>query len=197
MRILDLNKISSLYFSTADIARILHISPESAKVTASRYTMNNLLIRLKKDIYILKDRLSFLTEKERFRLANIIQTPSYISLTTALSYYGLSTQQQQNFIESVAIKRTKSITVVNITFSYNIIKKELYNGFELQNDFFIALPEKALADAIYLTSIGKYRCDFHAIHFDKIDKQKVQTFLKNINRNTQLYWERLCKNFNI
>jgi hypothetical protein len=194
---LKLNQIQQLYFSTADIARFLNISLESARVTASRYVKKNVLVRLKRDLYLTSSRIAALTESERFRIANIIQTPSYVSLTTALSYHGLSTQQQQNFIESVALKRTKSILVNPLTFSYSLVKKDFYDGFELKDDFFIAVPEKALADAVYLTSLGRYVCDFYAIDFRRINKKKIFEFIKRTNRMTELFWEKLCESFKI
>lgn len=197
MKAFELNNINKLYFSNADIARILGISYPSARVSASRYVKKNVLVRLKRDMYMLTSRISTLTDQERFRLANMIQIPSYISLTTALSHYGVSTQQQQNFIESVALRRTKYVIVKNLRFSYSLIKKECYQGFELNNEFFMAIPEKALADAVYLTSLGRYNCDFHAIDFHRIDIKKLEIFLKDTNRTANLFWSRLCKNFKI
>ena len=97
MRAFELNRIEKLYFSTNDIAKALSITPESAKVTAFRYAKAKIITKIKKDIYTLSHKIPFLTEEELFKLANIIQTPSYISLTTALSYYNISTQQQRDF----------------------------------------------------------------------------------------------------
>ena len=51
-------------------------------------------------------------------LANLAQTPSYISLATALDYYELTTQIQRTFFESVALKRTKRINVDGHIFRY-------------------------------------------------------------------------------
>jgi len=197
MKAFDLNRIGELFFSTADIANVLGISPVSARVSASRYVRKKILVRLKRDVYIRADRMAYLTDGERFRLANIIQTPSYISLTTALSYYGISTQQMQNYVESVALKRTKRVVVNNLSFSYHLIKQEIYDRFELRDGFFIAVPEKAVTDAIYLTSLGRYNCDFYAVDFTKVDKEKVDSYLKHTNRISESFWERLCENFKI
>jgi predicted transcriptional regulator of viral defense system len=197
MRAFQLNAINGLYFSTADIARTLNISHESARVAASRYTKKNILVRIKRDLYILPSRIVSLTDSERFKLANIAQTPSYVSLTTAMSYYGLSTQVQQNFIESIALKRTRSISLDGLTFNYILIKEEFYDGFELRNDFFIATPEKALADAVYLTSLGRYSCDFYAIDFNQVNKRKVAAYIGHTSRVTKSFWKRICENFKI
>ena len=131
MRAFELNKIEKPYFSTNDIAKALSITHESAKVTASRYAKANIIKKVKRDIYILTNKIPFLTEEKLFELANIIQTPSYVSLTTALSYYNISTQQQREFVESIALKKTKSVCINNINFQFVLIKPNLYGGFIL------------------------------------------------------------------
>ncbi|HSP87310.1 MAG TPA: hypothetical protein VLN45_04200, partial [Ignavibacteriaceae bacterium] len=170
---------------------------ESAKVTANRYVSNNQLMRLKRNYYITPSKFDKLNEDELFRIANVIQVPSYISLTTALSYYNISTQQIQGVIESAAQKRTKNIKVKNIEFRFVLIKKDLYSDFILEKEFFIATPEKALADAVYLTSLSRYGCDFEAIDFSKVNEQKVNQIIKRTNKKTISFWENICRRYKI
>jgi len=87
---------------------------DSAKVVASRYVKAGILIRLKRNLYILQENWSGISTGQTFTFANLIQAPSYISLMTALDYYEISTQMQQNFLESIAIKRTKSVDISGI-----------------------------------------------------------------------------------
>jgi hypothetical protein len=197
MKATELSKSTKFLFGINDIAKLLSIGRESAKVTASRYSKKGILIRVKPDIYIERTKFENLNEGGLFRLANLIQTPSYISLTTALSYYNITSQQTRNFIESVSFKRTKEINIKNITFNFTIVKKGFYLGFELKNDFFIALPEKALADAIYLSSLKRYNCDFSAIDFKKINKSNIKKYLDTTNNRTITFWNSLCKTYGI
>lgn len=197
MRATDLEKIESLYFSNSDIAKILSISYDSAKVSASRYTKKNILTRIKPDVYILTNRFKRLTQKEIFQLANMLQTPSYISLTSALSYYQITTQVQQSFVESVCLKRTLSTQIHDTQFVYSRVKKPLYRGFLRNEEFFIALPEKALADAVYLTSIKRYSCDFDAIDFDKLELSMVDSYIQSANSITSNFWSQLCKTYTL
>lgn len=196
MKIIQLNNNSKSIINTNDIAKILNITFESAKVTAARYTKKGYLIRLKRDFYVTANKFEKYSERDFFRAANIIQVPSYISLISALSYYDITTQQFQNVYESVAVKRSKNVIIKNVEFVFYRLKTNFYFGFGLAEDFFIASPEKAFADIIYLTSLGKYRCDFTAINFKKIDKNKVEKFLQFTNNRTKLYWEKLCKIYN-
>jgi len=197
MRSNKLEKNENNILSVDDIADQLSINRESAKVTATRYAKQGWLIRLKKNFYITPDKFKALKENDFFYLANNLQVPSYISLTSALSYYNISTQQLQGVIESIALKRTKTVRVKETEFKFILIKKDLYDGFTLQDSFFIAFPEKALADAVYLTSLGKYNCDFNAIDFSKLNRTKVDKYIKNTNRRTKLFWSNLCKLYKI
>jgi len=195
MKVLELNKTNKLTFSVDDLASILSITKESAKVSANRYVKNNYLIRLKNNLYIPLDKFNGLTETELFKIANLIQVPSYISFTTALCYYNITSQQLQGIIESAAIKRTKKITAKNIRFDFILLKKNFYNNFIFIKEFFIATPEKALADVIYLSSMDRYQCDFEAIDFKKIDKETVTKLLTNTKSKN--YWNNLCKRYKI
>ena len=194
MRALELRQIQQLYFGVEDIANVLRITHSSAKVTAHRYAQNRVLIRLKKDLYVLSERFFSMPEEDRFRIANLIQTPSYVSLTSALSHYNVSTQQTRGFIESIALKRTKTVHIGNAIFTFKRIKEDLYNGFELKDGYFIAFPEKALADCVYLTALKRYRGDFEAVDFKKLKIKKVDGYLPKSNCRVRLFWDRLCEN---
>jgi len=178
MNITKLRQIKKLYFGYGEIARVLGVKPASARVFANRYVRQGLLLRIKRNIYILKERWDNLTQEEFFCLANIAQVPSYVSLMTALSYYELTTQIQRQFVESVAIKRTKEMVIGGTVFNYVKINKQLYNGFLKKGDFFIAVPEKALLDALYLMSLKRYSFDMTAIDFSKVDSGKLLKMAK-------------------
>jgi len=197
MRTFDLNNSEKIILSVEDIAVLLSISRESAKVTANRYARGKQLIRLKRNFYITPGKFEKLKEEDYFSLANMLQVPSYVSLTSALSYYNISTQQMRSIIESIALKRTKNVITGNMKFKFLLIKKDLYSDFILEKQFFIATPEKALADAVYLTSLGKYNCDFEAIDFSKLNKQKVNQIIKLTNNKTKSFWNDLCKRYKI
>jgi len=101
MKVLRLQSLKQPYFYVEDLARVLEVKPASARVIASRYVKAGLLLRLKRDMYIRADRWPFLSQEEKFQLANLLQSPSYISLLTALSWYEISTQIPQDYIESI------------------------------------------------------------------------------------------------
>ena len=185
MKFAELENIKKLYFCYEDIARTLGISPASARVTASRYVKQGLLLRVKKNMYVLKEKWKALGKEDKFVLANMGQVPSYISLMTALDYYQVTTQIQQDFFESVAIKRSKEISLEGSIFRYVKIASGLYHGFKKEKNFFIASPEKALVDAFYLISHGRYSIDLASLDAAKLDRKQIQRLSKTFPRKTR------------
>ena len=162
--------INSSPFTIDDVAKFRGISSASARVYCSRKIKSGDFVRLKNNLYILKTVWNELSWVEQLQLANRIQVPSYISLFTALANYELTTQVPAGRIESVAKTRTYSKEIQDIEFIFIKMDKRLYFGFTKKRGLFIAEPEKALADCIYLCSFGKYAFDFNALEWDKINK---------------------------
>ena len=185
MRYFKIRDINKLYFGYEDIARSLGISQSSAKLTAHRYVKQGMIIRVKRNIYILKERWDGFGREQKFIIANIFQVPSYISLMTALDYYEITTQMQRDFIESIVLKRTLTKDIEQTTFNYTKINNNLYGGFIKTQGFFIAEPEKAFLDAVYLMSFGRYNLDMPSIDFGKLDIKKIRRMVKSLPPKTR------------
>ena len=179
MKFLKLYNIEKPFFSFWDISRELVISPDSARVAAHRYIKNGILVRIKPNIFVLAERWKYFSVENRFEAANLLQVPSYVSLTTALEYYGNTTQIQRNYIECISIKRTLLKEIKEVTFRYSKLSEKLYFAFKKRDGFYIALPEKALLDSVYLTSLGRYSLDIPAISLTGIN-QEILTNISEI-----------------
>ena len=179
MKLLKLYNIEKPFFSFWDISRELGISPDSARVAAHRYIKNGILVRIKPNIFVLAERWKYFSVENRFEAANLLQVPSYVSLTSALEYYGNTTQIQRNYIECISIKRTLLKEIKEVTFRYSKLSEKLYCAFEKRDGFYIALPEKALLDSVYLTSLGRYSLDIPAISLTGIN-QEILTNISEI-----------------
>ena len=191
MRNADINKIDKLYFGYEDIARALGISLDSARVSASRYAKQGILIRTKRNTYMLGETWNRLDRVKQFQIANLLQVPSYISLMSAMGYHEVTTQIQQDYTESIALKRTKTIEIEDRVFNYTRIQPKLYTGFVKNDEFFIATPEKALFDAVYLVSLGRYSFDVASIDFAKFDAAELNRILDMNPDRTRLMFKRL------
>ncbi|MCK5345146.1 MAG: hypothetical protein KAR20_17170, partial [Candidatus Heimdallarchaeota archaeon] len=142
---------------------------------------------VKRNIYILKERWMGFDREQKFIIANIYQVPSYISLMTALDYYEITTQMQRDFIESVILKRTVTKEIEETVLNYTKISNKLYGGFLKKQGFFIAEPEKAFLDAVYLTSFGRYNLDMPSIDFSKLDVKKIERMAKSLPLKTRTF----------
>jgi len=184
---------NKLYFTTEDVALAAGITEASAHVLCSRYAKRGIFVKLKKNFYILERNWERYGLPDFFRLANFLQVPSYISCMNALSFYGVTTQVQQGWIESIALKRSIKFEARGIIFSYYKIKKEYYFGFEKKENFFIALKEKAFIDAVYLSSFGKYPMDVSSINTESLDEALIEGMIEPYPRRTQSKVRELCR----
>jgi len=181
------------YFGGGDLSEILNIKDSSARVICSRLTEKGLILRLKRNFYMLRETWDNLKYEDFLKLANILQVPSYVSCMSALAFYEISTQVQRGFFENISLKRTISFDADSTTFSYYKIKKSLYCGFERKDGIFIATKEKAFLDAVYLYSFGKYRFDTSSISLEKLEKNKIVKMLGLYPEKTKKTFEKIWK----
>lgn len=182
-----------LYFSGADLVRLLGIKPASARVLSTRYVRRGMFIRLKRDFYVLAQNWRRYTTEEQFKLANLLQVPSYISFLTALRHHGITTQVPRGYIESAALKRTVEYTVRDKLFVYHKIKPEYYFDFQRPEGIFFSTKEKALVDAVYLTSVGRYALDLDALDLTKMDPRRIRRIIAAFPGRTARIVRGLCK----
>lgn len=131
-----------------------------------RWASRGLLLRLKRGVYALnaQDRRCELNE---LYVANQLYSPSYISLESALSYYGIIPERVA-VVTSVSLKKTQRFKTDIGIFLYRSIMRDAFKGFRAEKtskeggDVLIAEPEKAIVDFCY----------YHQKEF-KIDPQRV------------------------
>lgn len=187
------NLRKKLYFTAEDVADALGIRRSSSLVVCSRYTKRGIFIRVKRNVYVLEEAWRNYSTADFLKLSNFLQVPSYVSLTTALSFYEITTQVQQNYFESISLKRSAQYNVKGAHFKYYKMKKQYYFGYIKDKNTFIAIREKAFLDLVYLHSFGKYRADFNAMDFGKLDLNKIRKLYKLYPSKTRAMVETLCK----
>ena len=175
----------SLFFTTEDVAGQFGVTRASAQVFCSRQVKNGAFIRLKKDFYVLDERWPYLDRQDFFAIANHLQVPSYISCTTALAYYGVTTQAPQGWYESVALKRSIQYGSGGKTFFYFKLKKDCYFGFRKIGPHFLANKEKAFLDACHLSAHGRYAFDLAALDLGRLDKTEIGTLMAPFPQRTR------------
>jgi predicted transcriptional regulator of viral defense system len=191
--ITELQELSrKICFTLDDVAQSLGIQTVSARVLCSRYVRQGMLIRLKNGFYTTAWKWENLTRRDFFKIANILQVPSYISLMSALAYYEVTTQAQSNYQESICLKRSIVYNVREAVFNYVKVQDRYYGDFVKTDGIFIATKEKAFMDAAYLYSFGKYKFDIDSLDMKKLDIKKLKSIMKIYSQKTRETVNRLC-----
>ena len=136
------------------------------------------LVRWKKKGYILALRNGFYAFPDylgksgfAYLCANKMYAPSYISLHSALAFYGIIPEAVVQ-ITSVSSLKTAFFSNSFGEFSYKTIKSDLMFGYELKSidkkwNFMFATPEKAILDLLYLYPFYNNEQEIIELRFDE------------------------------
>lgn len=109
-----------------------------------------------------------------FYLANALLKPSYISLESALQYYGLYAEGINYTITSLTLKTPRSFQNRIARYTYNKISEKLFIDFTMlnnENGFLIALPHKAIFDFLYFKT-NRFSKNLHP---DILEELRIDT----------------------
>ncbi len=156
-------------FTTLDVLKYFPEESESSiKIQLHRFSNRQLIISIKRGLYCFD-----LSTIDEMQLANMLYLPSYISLESALHYYGMIPDIPQS-VTSINYTTTKIIQTKLGLFSYAKVKQGLFFGFKKIGIVTIANKEKALLDYLYIrkiTSLKELR-----IQLNKFDKNKFSQY---------------------
>ncbi|MFW6141181.1 MAG: type IV toxin-antitoxin system AbiEi family antitoxin domain-containing protein [Candidatus Saliniplasma sp.] len=143
--------------------------------TLSSMTKKGHIVRIKKDIYTIEDEFY----NSKFKVITDAVKPSYISLWTALSYYGF-TEQQVNVIQLVSTKQFADFIVRNQNVEISTFKPERFFGYKDIEGAIIAEKEKALVDSLFMLQksggLEEYvKCLKNA--YDGLDKETFKEYI--------------------
>lgn len=173
IRILFQKKIS--FFDISDAKKIFGVKKDN--------TLYKLLQRLEGAGVInriIKGKYHFsFKEIHDFELANFLVNPSYISLESALSFYGILPQFPYT-ITSVTPRKSRAIIYQEKEYQFSHLKRNYFFGFVKKENFLVASPEKALLDELYFMA-KKLR----KIHFEDLDLGQINK--KRLKRMSQKY----------
>lgn len=147
-------------YSVQQLSNLIGKSRSVAAVYLSRLVGKGLARRL------IKGRISFVYDD--LVIATQLVEPSYVSLNSALLFHGIITQVQRD-VESVTPRNTLSYR--NLGLAYHKIPGHLFFGYKSHQRggsyAFIAEPEKALIDGIYLNLYSKKDLEEHMASLDR------------------------------
>ncbi len=164
----ELEKLNNPVISLTDIARIISKRREYTRVYIHRLIKKNLLTEIEKGKYT----LSF----EAFEIGSNIIFPSYTSFISAYSIYGFTTQIPTT-VQIIALKSKKPLEAANSKIIFIKFKKKNFFGYKREKFrdkyIFIAEPEKAIIDSLYLPQYCPISETYEALRSKEINIDKL------------------------
>lgn len=166
-------------FSPREFCDVLGIPLKTGSVFVSRNLKSGLFLKLRNNYYMLKD-----SHPSLYLIANKLYQPSYISLESALSHYGIIPEVVYA-VTSVTTKPTREFKTPKSVFSYQRIKKSVFGGYNPVSIeghvVLLAEPEKALADYLYFVDLKKISLN-DRFNLKNIRKGKLLEFIRVFKR---------------
>ncbi len=152
-----------------NIYQVYAWQPDFDRNNLTRWTKRGYLIRLRQGYFAFSEY----KHKPDYYLyfANRIYRPSYISLHTALAFYGMIPEAVVQ-ITSVSSLKTASFSNDFGDYSYKNVKENLMFGYELKPmadncTIQFATPEKALLDLLYLYPFYDNELELQELRLDE------------------------------
>jgi predicted transcriptional regulator of viral defense system len=129
------------------------VDPANVQRQLSRWTEAGRVYQVRRGLYALAPPFQRV-KRHPFLVANRVMRPSYVSLQSALAYYGLIPEYVP-VTTSVTTLRTDRWDTPLGTYAFRHVKGDLFRSYRLvavtlEQEAFVASPEKALLDLIYL-----------------------------------------------
>ena len=179
-----LQKSGKKIFNTSDLRNLFSVENANTLNKQIRGLISATVItRISKGYYYLTSN-----KPSDFELANALYQPSYISLYSALNYYGILMQTPQE-ITSITTKLATMIEDGGRRFSYSHLDPKYFSDYQKSEGFLIAIPEKALIDAMFFVALGRGSLSIEELNLGAINRGKVNELASKIsNRAFKKYF---------
>ena len=174
----ELNTAS--YFNKNTLQQIVPINDNALYSNIKRWLKQNIIIQLKRGLYVTNDYYIRLPEKQAYLefIANKLKSPSYLSLEYVLQKYSLLTEGVYAFT-SITLKKTNTYKNKLSLFTYSNISQDLFTGYKIVNKEGFQIKEaskaKALFDFLYLRLLS----------VKNINQQLINSFRFNLDEFSQ------------
>jgi len=160
-----------------DYARKYKLSIRSVHAALKRQETKGLVERVSNKIYINKLAKEF-SQRD---LLSVLRPDSYVSLESALSEYGV-TSQIPRVLTCVSPKYVRNIKSQTVNISFRKLKRDLFWGFSQKKTRYgtynLAAPEKALLDWIYFRRTENLPLDVDEFVLSELDRTQLLEYAK-------------------
>lgn len=166
------------------------VNPAYLRRQLSEWVRKGKLFQLRRGLYALAPPY-LKVSPHRFLVANRLRSGSYVSLQAALAYYSLIPEHVET-VTSVTTGRPNEWDTPFGRYTYRHIQADLFFGYKRQvvetdpTQFaFVATPEKALLDLIYLQPGGDSPDYLHSLrlqNLDTVNRDRLQAVARQIKK---------------
>jgi predicted transcriptional regulator of viral defense system len=164
------------------------VDPADVRRQLSRWVQARRVIQLRRGLYGMAAPYQQ-TPPHPFRVANAMLPGSYVSLQSALAYYGLIPEYVAQTL-SVTTQRPARWHNELGDFRFQHLASHLFFGYQQiylapGQEAFIAFPEKALLDLVHLTPGGDdpaYLAGLRLQNLERLDSQRLQALARRAGK---------------
>ena len=178
------------FFELRELRQVAATTESQLTNQLSEWAQQGKVLRLRRGKYLLGPHYRKFTPSTYY-VANYLYRPSYVSLSTALQFYGLIPEAVA-MTQSVTPRHGREWASDLGQFFYQSIKRDRFWGYQeevldklpAQNRFMIARPEKAFLDLVYLQKGEWTRERLVEMRFqsiESIDPERLQQYAERFD----------------
>ena len=173
---------------TSTVLMAGNVSAEDIRRQLARWVRAGKIVPLRRGLYSLAPPYRK-TDPHPFLVANAMKSASYVSLQSALAFYGLIPEYTP-VVTSVTTGRPEHIETGLGAFSFSHVKKSWFTGYRRVEvapgqPVFLATPEKSLLDLVYLTPQAdrmEYLRELRLQNLEQLDIQALMDIARSSGR---------------
>ncbi len=158
------------------------VNPNVVRLQLSRWTRSGRIYQLRRGLYAIAPPYQK-TKPHPYVIANHLQRASYVSLQSALAFYNLIPETVITTL-SVTTGRPEYLSTPLGDFEFRHVKPEFFNGYQMTDlgdqQAFVATPEKALLDLVYLQPDGETPEYLQELRLQNLDRLNLDV-LRNLS----------------
>ncbi|MHB0988222.1 MAG: type IV toxin-antitoxin system AbiEi family antitoxin domain-containing protein [Bellilinea sp.] len=162
-----------------------NIDPQNVRLQLTRWVNSGRLYQLRRGLYSMAPPYQKI-KPHPFLVANRLQRASYVSLQSALAFYGLIPETVNITISVTAGRPERLVTPLGI-FEFRHIQSKLLYGYQMTDlggqNALVATPEKALLDLVYLQPGGESAKYLNELRLQNLDHLN----LDGLKRQTEVF----------
>ena len=167
----QLARFNKPFWSVTDLEKVLEYGTrKSLLVALHRLTASGTLERVRRGYYRVAARPA-----DEAALANVLYRPSYLSFESALARHGILSQIPYTTTFATT-RRSKRMTIGGREAEFRQIKEDLFFGYKLEGGLYVAEPEKALLDELYMMARGRAAVPLDEMDISRLSWTKLRVF---------------------